>query len=137
MRELPTKPYLIRAIYDWCVDAGATPYVTVQVDERSRVPMEYVKQGQIVLNVGPDATRDLTMNNEQMQFSARFGGVSREITVAMDAVAAIFAKENGQGLVFPAGEGEAQPPAEGAAPTEGDDGSPPSGAGRPKLQVVK
>ncbi|MFZ5555442.1 MAG: ClpXP protease specificity-enhancing factor [Pseudomonadota bacterium] len=137
MRELPTKPYLIRAIYEWCVDAGATPYVTVQVDQRSRVPMEYVKDGQIVLNIGSDATRDLTMDNERMQFSARFGGVSREITVAMDAVVAIFAKENGQGLVFPAAEGEDAAPREEAAPTQGDDGSQPPGSGRPRLQVVK
>ena len=136
MRELPTKPYLIRAIYEWCVDAGATPYVTVQVDERSRVPLEYVKDGQIVLNVGPDATRNLTMDNERMQFSARFGGVSREISVAMDAVVAIFAKENGQGLVFPAAEA-APPTAAEPAPAEGDDGSQPPGSGRPKLQVVK
>lgn len=138
MRDLSTKPYLIRAIYEWCVDAGATPYVSVQVDERSRVPLEYVRDGQIVLNVGPDATRNLTMDNELMQFSARFGGVSREISVAMDAVVAIFAKENGQGLVFPATDGDKPTQADATPPAEGgDDGTQPSGGARPRLQVVK
>jgi stringent starvation protein B len=136
VRSTSTTPYLIRAIYEWCVDNGFTPYLAVRVNERTRVPMEYVRDGEIILNVSADATRDLTMGNELIQFSARFNGVSRELTVPIDAVSGIFAKENGQGLAFQ------QPPAgtdltPADAPTPPDDRpSPPSGS-RPKLQVVK
>ncbi|MEW5708257.1 MAG: ClpXP protease specificity-enhancing factor [Pseudomonadota bacterium] len=137
MRELSTKPYLIRAIYEWCVDSGATPYLSVTVDANTRVPMEYVRDGQIVLNISPDATRNLTIGNDLIQFSARFGGVSRELSIPIDAVAAIFAKENGQGLMFP--RPERAPAGTGGADADPDDKSPPSGgnSGRPRLQVVK
>ena len=80
MPEVSTKPYFIRAIYEWCSDCGFTPYLSVRVDERTRVPVEYVKNGEIVLNVSLNATRNLTINNELVQFSARFNGVSREVT---------------------------------------------------------
>ena len=80
MAEVSTKPYFIRAIYEWCSDCGFTPYLSVRVDDRTRVPIEYVKNGEIVLNVSLNATRNLTINNELVQFSARFNGVSREVT---------------------------------------------------------
>lgn len=100
MTELSTKPYLIRAIYEWCADAGFTPYIGVHVDQNTRVPMEYVKNGEIVLSISMQATRDLTIGNDIVQFSARFGGVSREIAVPIYAVASIFARENGKGMYF-------------------------------------
>ena len=76
MADVSTKPYFLRAIYEWCSDCGFTPYLSVRVDDRTRVPMEYVKNGEIVLNVSLNATRNLTINNELIQFSARFNGVS-------------------------------------------------------------
>ena len=100
MKEAPTTPYLIRAIWEWCVDNGFTPYIAVKVDSATRVPMEYVRNGEIVLNISPDATRNLKIGNELIQFSARFNGVSREVSVPVATVAGIFAKENGQGLAF-------------------------------------
>ena len=95
MADVSTKPYFLRAIYEWCSDCGYTPYLSVRVDERTRVPMEYVKNGEIVLNVSLNATRNLTINNELIQFSARFNGVSREVSVPVDRVQGIFARENG------------------------------------------
>ena len=100
MADVSTKPYFIRAIYEWCSDCGYTPYLSVRVDERTRIPLEYVKNGEIVLNVSLNATRNLTVNNELIQFSARFNGVSREVSVPVDRVQGIFARENGQGAFF-------------------------------------
>ncbi len=100
MIELSTKPYLIRAIYEWCADAGFTAYLSVKVDANTRVPMEYVKGGEIVLSIGQLATRDLTIGNEVVQFSARFNGVSREVSVPIYAVQGVFARENGRGVFF-------------------------------------
>jgi len=100
MADVSTKPYFIRAIYEWCSDCGFTPYLSVRVDERTRIPMEYVKNGEIVLNVSLNATRNLTINNELIQFSARFNGVSREVSIPVDRVQGIFARENGQGAFF-------------------------------------
>jgi len=100
MAELSTKPYLIRAIYEWCADCGFTPYLNVKVDANTRVPMEYVKNGEIVLSVAQQATRNLTIGNDIVQFSARFNGVSREIAVPIYAVQSIFARENGRGVYF-------------------------------------
>ena len=100
MADVSTKPYFIRAIYEWCSDCGYTPYLSVRVDEKTRIPMEYVKNGEIVLNVSLNATRNLTINNELIQFSARFNGVSQEVSVPMTAVAGIFAKETGYGFAF-------------------------------------
>ena len=147
MKELSTKPYLIRAIYEWCSDSGLTPYVVVKVDVTTKVPMEYVKNGEIVLNLSPDATHKLTMGNDVIQFSARFGGVSREISLPIGAIGGIFAKESGQGLFFetPANlgsaEGNAQTPsAQPDAPSEtppDNDGTHPQNGGRARLQVVK
>ena len=96
-----TRPYLIRALHDWCTDNGFTPYVAVFVDATVQVPMEYVKNNEIVLNVGFEATSALKLGNETIEFKARFGGSSREICVPIDHVIAIYARENGQGMAFP------------------------------------
>ena len=130
MAEKSTKPYLIRAIHEWCTDSGMTPYVSVQVNADTRVPAEFVKNGEIVLNVGTEATHRLTIGNDRIQFAARFNGASRECSIPMDAVTGIFAKENGQGMFFPR---EAAQEAGAKTPTEP---SPPNGS-KPKLQVIK
>jgi stringent starvation protein B len=95
-----TRPYLIRALYDWCSDNGLTPYVAVMVDT-VQVPREYVKDGEIVLNISMDATSSLKLGNEFIEFKARFGGMAREIHVPISRVLAIYARENGQGMAFP------------------------------------
>jgi stringent starvation protein B len=132
--EISTKPYLIRALYEWCSDSGYTPQILVAVDGRTRVPPGFVKDGQIVLNISASSTRNLMLDNEWIQFSARFGGVSHEISIPVDRVAAIFARENGQGLHFE--------PVDSSAPTEptppssqGD--APPPPKGKPARKVVK
>lgn len=139
MSELSTKPYLIRAIYDWCADSGQTPYLAVQVDEYTQVPMAYVKDGKIVLNISVEAVRNLNIGNEDISCSGRFGGVPHQISVPIDSVLGIFAKENGQGLVF---QGKDQPPVLTSPSGDeggGDDPKPsgPPTQGRPKLRVVK
>ena len=96
-----TRPYLIRALYEWCTDNGFTPYVAVAVDESVQVPREFVKDGEIVLNVSYDATSGLNIGNDFLAFKARFGGVPREILVPIERVMAIYARENGQGMAFP------------------------------------
>ena len=96
-----TRPYLIRALYEWCTDNGFTPYVAVSVDNTVQVPREYVKNNEIVLNIGFDATSSLTLGNEFIEFKARFGGSAREILVPISHVVAIYARENGQGMAFP------------------------------------
>jgi stringent starvation protein B len=96
-----TRPYLLRALHDWCTDNGFTPYIAVFVGPGVQVPMEYVKNNEIVLNVGFEATSSLQLGNEFIEFKARFGGVSREIRVPVDHVVAIYARENGQGMAFP------------------------------------
>ena len=133
MAEKSTKPYLIRAIHEWCTDSGLTPYLSVQVNAETRVPVEYVKNGEIVLNVGLDATHRLTIGNERIQFAARFNGVSRECSIPVEAVTGVFAKENGQGLFFPK---EAGAEAGAESPETNPPGTTPNG-GRPKLQVIK
>ncbi|QDX79842.1 ClpXP protease specificity-enhancing factor [Denitratisoma sp. DHT3] len=150
---ISTKPYLIRAIQEWCVDQGFTPYLQVVVDSRTRVPREYVRDGQIVLNVGVDATHQLLMGNEEITFQARFNGTAFPIIVPVSAVAAIYARENGQGMAFEvAGEAsgqsrsldeESQPselePEPGAGTASSTDAPAPesSGAARPKLTRIK
>jgi stringent starvation protein B len=96
-----TRPYLIRALYEWCTDNGLTPYVAVQVDDSVQVPREYVKDGEIVLNISFDATSSLKLGNDLISFSARFAGKPREIMIPVDRVIAIYARENGQGMAFP------------------------------------
>ena len=136
MKDAPTTPYLIRAIFEWCCDNGLTPYIAVKVDDATRVPMEYVKNGEIVLNLSPDATRNLKIGNDLIQFSARFAGVSRELSIPIAAVGGIFAKETGQGLAF---QTAASPPDLQDSPkpeqASGDRPSPPAGRGR--FQVIK
>ena len=115
MSEVSTKPYLIRALYEWCTDAGFTPYIAVAVDESVRVPVEFVKNGEIVLNVSALATNHLKLGNETIEFQARFSGVPREVYVPVSRVIAVYARENGQGMAFevpkaaPAGVEPAQP----------------------------
>jgi stringent starvation protein B len=100
MSEQSAKPYLVRAICEWCADNGLTPYLAVKVNEATRVPVAYVKNGEIVLNVGASATRRLTIDNDGVRFSARFSGTSQEVAVPMSAIAGIFAKETGYGFAF-------------------------------------
>ncbi len=96
-----TRPYLIRALHDWCTDNGFTPYIAVYVDAQVQVPMEYVKNNEIVLNVAFEATSGLQLGNQTIEFKARFGGAARDIVVPIDHVVAIYARENGQGMAFP------------------------------------
>ncbi|SFV10326.1 ClpXP protease specificity-enhancing factor [Pseudoduganella namucuonensis] len=167
MSEISTKPYMLRAIYEWCTDSGYTPYLAVKVDAATTVPMEYVKKGEIVLNISFGATAGLKMDNDSIRFNARFGGVSREIFVPVNNVMAIYANENGQGMAFEPQLGMYAPdtqaptasaPAAPAAPTlapvpspaaesrpaeiRGDDGpddggEPPKKGGRPTLTRIK
>ncbi|HWA13320.1 MAG TPA: ClpXP protease specificity-enhancing factor [Burkholderiales bacterium] len=133
---------MIRAIYEWCCDNGHTPYIAVKVDENTRVPVEYVKNGEIVLNIGMDATRHLKIGNDLIQFSARFAGVSREISVPVNAVAGIFAKETGNGLAFQTSTSLPVPistpvKTDLSLPDDSKPTPPPTTGGRPKLQVIK
>lgn len=132
MSNYSTKPYLIRAIYDWCTDNGLTPYLAVHVDEMTRVPLAHVKDGEIVLNLSVDAMRNLHIGNDEITCEGRFGGVPHKIAVPIAAVIGIFAKENGQGLVFQGQE---------SAPMGSDDGDgggkPPPPPVKPYLRVVK
>jgi stringent starvation protein B len=98
MPEVSTKPYLIRAIHEWCSDSGYTPYIAVVADDNVNVPREFVKNGEIVLNISPLATNRLSLGNEFIEFQARFGGQAREVSVPIDKVIAIYARENGQGM---------------------------------------
>lgn len=134
-----TKPYFVRAIFEWCVDQGLTPYMTVVVGQATRVPREFVKDGQIVLNVGPDATSQLLLGNEEVTFQARFNGVAFPVVVPIDAVAAIFAKENGQGMAFEVGGPASSAPAQSAEEpaTDNADEPPPTPPARPHLTRIK
>jgi stringent starvation protein B len=150
-----TRPYLLRALHEWCTDSGFTPYVAVLVDETVQVPLEYVKNGEIVLNVGYDATAGMTLGNEYIEFKARFGGVPRDIIIPVNRVMAIYARENGQGMSFPMGgaadaalapkqkSAPARPTlsaveSHSAASSSEDDPHPPTTpAGRPSLTRVK
>ena len=99
-----TRPYLIRAIHEWCTDNGLTPYLAVKVDRSVQVPREFVHDGEIVLNVSYDATGSLQLGNEFIEFKARFGGKPRDIMVPVERVQAIYARESGQGMSFPVSE---------------------------------
>jgi stringent starvation protein B len=145
MAEVSTKPYLIRAIYDWCTDSGFTPYVAVAVDETVRVPAEFVSNGEIVLNVSALATSRLLIDNEAISFQARFGGVAREVYVPMGQVIAVYARENGQGMAFevpramsaPAPEAAAAPAVEPTEPPKPASERPKPASERPKLTRIK
>jgi len=157
-----SRPYLIRALHEWCTDNGLTPFIAVLADDTVQVPREYVQNGEIVLNIGIDATGALKLGNEYIEFKARFGGVPREIMVPIDRVLAIYARENGQGMAFPvsvsddATEGADATPEQAAEPAAGarnpiqlvpqggtgDDDAPtdppsPPKRQRPALKVVK
>ncbi len=139
--ELPsTRPYLIRALYEWCTENGFTPYVAVKVDQTVQVPREYVQGGEIVLNISYDATSSLKLGNEFIEFKARFGGQSRDIMVPVNRVMAIYARENGQGMAFPVSEdaaSEAQDASSASASDGQDPPTPPAGGQRPALKRVK
>jgi stringent starvation protein B len=139
MPDPSTKPYLMRAIYDWCVDSGYTPYISVTVDSITRVPMEYVKDGQIVLNIGPVAVERFKMGNDLIEFSARFNGAGREISIPIGAVSAIYARENGQGLSFEVSASDTPALARSAESDHGNEipPEPPRPSGKPSLRRVK
>jgi len=159
MPDISTKPYLLRAIYEWCTDSGYTPYLAVKVDAATTVPMEYVKKGEIILNISYGATSGLKMDNDAITFRARFNGVSRELYIPVQNVLAIYANENGQGMAFdvtttaadlsptaavePAatpGLGLAAVPAKTATDVSSgpdDDDEPPKKGGRPTLTRIK
>lgn len=161
MSETSTKPYLLRAIYEWCTDNGYTPYLAAMVDSETQVPLEFVKNGEIVLNISFSATSGLKMDNNFVHFHARFAGVSREIFVPVDNVVAIYARENGQGMAFEVTkkpEREAAPetppvaetptltavptpqsdnPENQSAPAPDDQPDPPKKGGRPTLTRIK
>ncbi|MDP9108789.1 MAG: ClpXP protease specificity-enhancing factor [Pseudomonadota bacterium] len=134
MSETSTKPYLLRAIYEWCTDSGFTPYLAVMVDGATRVPMQFVKNGEIVLNISFDATSALKMDNDVIHFSARFGGVSRDIVVPVENVIAIYARENGQGMAFEVSRLPSRDVGIDASPTDVSAAAPESSA--PTLSSV-
>jgi stringent starvation protein B len=101
MQEISTKPYLLRALYEWCTDNGYTPHIAVRVDNETRVPRQFVHNDEIVLNISFEATSQLQMGNEWIEFSARFSGKVHKIEVQVANVLAIYARENGQGMAFP------------------------------------
>ncbi len=124
----PSRPYLIRAIHEWVLDNGMTPYLLVDAEQESvDVPRDSVQDGKVVLNISPQAVQGLMMNNDQIEFNARFSGVGTYVSVPIQAVLAIYARENGRGMVFTEEDGE---PPEGPEP----DSEPPK---RPSLKVVK
>jgi stringent starvation protein B len=142
----PTKPYLLRALYEWCVDNGYTPYLSVTVDAATSVPAEHVRDGVIVLNVGPLATSRFKMGNDLIEFSARFGGIAREIRIPVSRVTAIYARENGQGLAFEVDENGRAPAGDEPAshshdiargPTEPSEPPTHPSPGRPALRRIK
>jgi stringent starvation protein B len=123
------RPYLIRALYEWIVDNGMTPHLLVDANHpTATVPTDYVEDGRIVLNVSPSAVQGLLMENDEIAFSARFGGVPCQVQVSPEAVLGIYARENGKGMLFPEAES-----------SEGPDDTPPQGdkPKRPSLKVVK
>lgn len=124
-----SRPYLIRAIYQWIVDNGLTPYILVDAsDEEMMIPRQYVEDGKIVLNIAPMAIRSLTLGNDEITFNARFGGQPMDVVIPVSQVLATYARENGQGMMFQDEEDKQPPPSSG-----GDD----KDSGRPSLRVVK
>ncbi len=132
MSDLSTRPYLIRAIYEWCVDSGLTPYLAVRVNEYTEVPRSHVKDGEIVLNISADAVRNLQLGNEMITCTGRFGGVPFDLMVPVVATIGIFAKETGQGLVFQGGDLPQPPPDAG-----GGGGKSKTLPHKPSLKIVK
>ncbi len=150
MKEIPTKPYLLRALFEWCVDNGYTPHLAVKVDSRTQVPSEYVKGGEITLNISPNAVHKLQMGNELIEFSARFGGVARQISLPVTSVYALYARETGHGMTFDIegakpslqAKAESEPASNSKAPalpvpTTPEPPKKPSGGGKPTLRRIK
>ena len=153
MAETPTKPYLLRALFEWCVDNGYTPHLAVKVDSRTQVPNEYVKNGEITLNVSPNAVHKLQLGNELIEFTARFGGVARQISVPVSSVYALYARETGHGMTFDiegpkpslqaVAEAEPAVPAKptatlpAPAPATATPPEKPTGGGKPTLRRIK
>jgi stringent starvation protein B len=127
-----TKPYLIRALHEWCSDNGFTPFIAVFVDGRVEVPMEFVKNDEIVLNLSSEACHQLDLGNEWVSFQARFGGVPKRVMVPVTHVLAIYARENGQGMSFPF-DGAKNPDSSDVS----DDVSDAPKKPRPALTIVK
>lgn len=140
MAELSTKPYLIRAIHAWCTDSGYRPYIAVVVDERTVVPREYVRNGEIVLNVSDQATNRLQISNELVEFEARFSGVVRSVSIPIDNVSAIYAQETGHGMAFDVPKPlalapQAGPSTEQALPADEEEVKPPAPAGKQRAML--
>jgi len=125
MQEISTKPYLLRALYEWCTDNGYTPHIAVRVDNQTRVPRQFVRDNEIVLNISFEATSQLQMGNEWVEFSARFSGKSHKIEVPVANVLAIYARENGQGMAFPVESAGGEATDSGADAVEADEVAPP------------
>ena len=126
----PSRPYIMRALYEWIVDNNCTPYVLVDATVADvMVPQQYVKDGQIVLNISPGAVIELNIGNDSMAFNGRFGGVATDIYVPIAAVVGIYARENGQGMVFE--------PEESTGPPDEPPPDPIKPDGRPSLKIVK
>ena len=134
MTDFSTKPYLIRAIYDWCSDSALTPYLAVKVDEQTRVPNGYVKDGEIVINLSMNAVRNLQIGNEEITCGGRFGGVTHGLVVPITAVRGIFAKETGQGLMFQGNDSIPTLSMDSDTAALPDKSDPPS---KPRLRIVK
>lgn len=129
-----SRPYLIRAIYEWLLDNHMTPYLLVNAEaDGVDVPRQYVENGKIILNIAPQAVQGLVLGNEYVSFSARFSGQSTGVIVPVSAAIAMYARENGRGMVF-ADEPEAEPP---TPSDDGGAGEPSAKPGRPKLSVIK
>ena len=125
----PNRPYLIRAIWQWITDNGMTPYILVDAGvEQVKVPRQFVEDGRIVLNISAGAVLDLNMDNEFVSFNARFSGAAMDVFVPVSSVLGIYARENGQGMLFPENEAEPTPP---------DPGKPQPASPRPSLKLVK
>jgi stringent starvation protein B len=127
--DTSTKPYLIRALHEWCTDQGFTPYLAVAVDETTLVPRAYVKAGEIVLNISSVATNRLSLGNDFVEFEARFGGVPQQISIPISNVSAIFAKENGHGMAFDVPKALAEQPKPDHGPNEPEQGGQDDTAG--------
>ena len=135
MSDVPSnKPYLIRALHQWCTDFGFTPFIAVFVDSRVEVPMEFVKNDEIVLNLSLEACHQLQMENDWIGFQARFGGIPRKILVPVSHVLAIYARENGQGMSFPFDPSQVRDLHVADASDEGPEKPKTS---RPSLKIVK
>ena len=142
MSEQSAKPYLIRAICEWCADNGLTPYIAVKVNSQTKVPLAFVKNGEIVLNISRGATRRLTIDNDWVQFTARFNGSSQEVAVPVSAIAGVFAKESGYGFAFTVPSDPVTSLHSATAPRETADGNAAGAEKKPRerpkhLQVVK